>query len=196
MIDLSYISGFYESPLRDNPGFARHIVKEYIQLMALDYLSSTPYIRKMTFIGGTNLRLVKGIDRFSEDLDFDIKGMSAEEFKAMTDDVILFLQRSGLPAEPRDRENPRLTAYRRNIYFPQLLFDLSLTGHREERFLLKVEAQNQGVHYTPQIATVDRCGFFFPLPVPPDSVLLSMKLAALLARSKGRDFMMSCTLWL
>ncbi len=27
----------------------------------------------MTFIGGTNLRLAKGIDRFSEDLGFDCK---------------------------------------------------------------------------------------------------------------------------
>ncbi|MGM9790937.1 MAG: hypothetical protein ACI3Y4_00870 [Candidatus Cryptobacteroides sp.] len=33
-----------------------------------------------------------------------------------------------------------------------------------------------------------RCGFFFSLPVPPDSVLLSMKLSALLSRAKGRDF--------
>ena len=70
MIDLNYISGFFAKPLRENPAFAKHIVKEYIQLMVLDYLSSTPYIRKLSFIGGTNLRLVKGIDRFSEDLDW------------------------------------------------------------------------------------------------------------------------------
>jgi hypothetical protein len=38
--------------------------------MILDYLSSTPSIQKMAFIGGTNLRLVKGIDRFSEEFGF------------------------------------------------------------------------------------------------------------------------------
>lgn len=53
MIDLNYISGFFAAPLRENPS-AKHIVKEYIQLMVLDYLSSTPYIRKLAFIGGTN----------------------------------------------------------------------------------------------------------------------------------------------
>ncbi len=55
--------------MRDNALLNKHMLKEYIQLMILDYLSSTPYMRKMAFIGGTNLRLFKGIDRFSEDLD-------------------------------------------------------------------------------------------------------------------------------
>ncbi len=106
----------------------------------------------------------------------------------MTDGVVTFLQRSGIRVEDRDRENPRLSAFRRNIYFPEFLFELGLTGHREERFLLKIEAQEQGVSYPVERKYVQRCGFFFSLPVPPDSVLLSMKLSALLARAKGRDF--------
>ena len=106
----------------------------------------------------------------------------------MTDEVLTFLKRSGLNAEAKDRENPKLTAFRRNIHFPQLLFDLSLTGHRDERFLIKIEAQDQGVEYAPVIVNVKGAGFFFPLPVPPDGVLCAMKLSALLSRSKGRDF--------
>lgn len=188
MIDLKYIDGFFPEPLRANPAFSRHIIKEYIQLMVLDYLSATPYIKKMAFIGGTNLRLVKGIDRFSEDLDFDVRGMSEQEFMNMTDDILSFLRRSGLNVEARDKQNARLSAFRRNIYFPQLLFDLQLTGHKEERFLLKIEAQDQGVPYEPKMVNVSGCGFFFPLPVPPDDILLSMKLSALLTRAKGRDF--------
>ncbi|MCM1170363.1 MAG: nucleotidyl transferase AbiEii/AbiGii toxin family protein [Bacteroides sp.] len=188
MIDLKYIGGFFPDPLRANPAFAKHIIKEYIQLTVLDYLSSTPHIKKMAFIGGTNLRLVKGIDRFSEDLDFDVHGMPEREFLDMTDDVLSFLRHSGLNVEARDKQNERLSAFRRNIHFPQLLFDLKLTGHKEERFLLKIEAQDQRVAYEPVMVNVRGCGFFFPLPVPPDSVLLSMKLSALLARAKGRDF--------
>lgn len=88
----------------------------------------------------------------------------------------------------RDKNNSKLTAFRRNIHFPQLLFDLQLTGHKEERFLLKIEAQNQGVSYEPETVNVSGCGFFFSLPVPSDGILLSMKLSALLSRAKGRDF--------
>ena len=32
------------------------------------------------------------------------------------------------------------------------------------------------------------CGYFFPFPVPSDGVLCSMKMAAMFARAKGRDF--------
>ena len=90
--------------------------------------------------------------------------------------------------EPRDTPNPKLTAFRRNLHFPQMLFDLGLTGHREERFLIKVEAQDQGVAYVPQSANVNRMGFFFNLQVPPIDILCAMKLSAVLTRHKGRDF--------
>lgn len=53
---------------------------------------------------------------------------------------------------------------------------------------MKIEAQDQGVDYAREMAIVQRNGFSFPVPVPPLSVLLSMKLCALLTRQKGRDF--------
>ncbi|MFO7882762.1 MAG: nucleotidyl transferase AbiEii/AbiGii toxin family protein [Kosmotogaceae bacterium] len=79
-------------------------------------------------MGGTNLRLTKGIDRFSEDLDFDCKNLSSEEFIKMIDDVIIFLQRFGFRIETRDKPNDKLKAFRRNIFFPELLFELGLSS--------------------------------------------------------------------
>lgn len=188
MIDLNYINGFYPPPIAQNASFQKHLLKEYIQLMVLDYLATSPYISKLAFIGGTNLRLIKGIDRFSEDLDFDCKALSEQEFMKMTDDVVAYLQHSGLNVVTRDKVNAKLTAFRRNIYFPEFLFELGLSGHKEERFLLKIEAQDQGVDYPIEMKSVQRCGFFFSLPTPSDSVLLAMKFSAILARAKGRDF--------
>lgn len=178
MIDLNYINSFFPAPIAGNATFQKHILKEYVQLMVLDYLATSPYISKLAFIGGTNLRLIKGIDRFSEDLDFDCKDLTDDEFKEMTDGVLTFLYRSGINVEARDKANPKLSAFRRNIYFPEFLFELGLTGNQLD----------QGVNYPIEKKHVQRCGFFFSLPVPPDSVLLSMKLSALLARAKGRDF--------
>lgn len=178
MIDLNYINSFFPAPIAGNATFQKHILKEYVQLMVLDYLATSPYISKLAFIGGTNLRLIKGIDRFSEDLDFDCKDLTDDEFKEMTDGVLTFLHRSGINVEARDKANPKLSAFRRNIYFPEFLFELGLTGNQLD----------QGVNYPIEKKHVQRCGFFFSLPVPPDSVLLSMKLSALLTRAKGRDF--------
>lgn len=188
MISLEAIKNFFPANLRNNAWSHKYLLKEYIQLMILDYLSSTPYIRKLTFIGGTCIRLTKGIDRFSEDLDFDIKACSQEEFVKMTDDVIRFLQNNGLNALAKDSKNPNLKTFRRNIHFPELLFDLGLSGHKEERFLIKIESQDQLVDYPSQIVNIKGAGFYFPLPVPPDAILCAMKISAMIDRKKGRDF--------
>ena len=195
MIDIKQLLPYYPKPIAENASFHKHILKEYVELLTLEHLSQTHYAPKLVFIGGTCLRLVHGIDRFSEDLDFDCKNLSYDEFIQMTDDLIDFLRGNGLTAEVRDKENARLTAYRRNIYFPGLLFEMNLTGHREERFLMKIEAQDQGVSYVPETAIVNRNGFLFTVSVPTKSVMLSMKLSALLARAKGRDFYDTIFLW-
>lgn len=188
MIQIAQIKNYFPPQVRDHAVFYKYMLKEYLQLMILDYLSSTSYVQKTVFIGGTNLRLVKGIDRFSEDLDFDCKHFSEKEFMEMTDGILLFLERSGYRVEARDKSSSKLTAFRRNIHFPELLFDMGLSGHKEERFLIKVESQDQGIAYEPVIIDISGCGFFFPFPVPSDGVLCSMKVAAMLSRSKGRDF--------
>ena len=164
------------------------MLKEYVQLLILDFLSSLAYVGNIAFIGGTSLRLVKGIDRFSEDLDFDCKNFTESDFLKMTDDILVFLQRSGFRVATHDKQNEKLTAFRRNIYFPELLFEMGLSGYKEERFLIKIETQNQGFDYKRNMVNIKRLGFFFPFPAPPDGVLCAMKISALLSRAKGRDF--------
>ena len=188
MIQIELIKNFFPAEIRENASFRKYMLKEYIQLLILDFLSTTPFIKKLAFIGGTNLRLIQGIDRFSEDLDFDCKDFSREEFIEMTDAVINFLKRYGLRVEVRDRENKKLTAFRRNIHFPELLFELGLSGHKEERFLIKIESEYQQMPYKPVLVNIKGCGFYFPFPAPPDSILCSMKISAMLCRQKGRDF--------
>lgn len=188
MIDIQGIKEFFPPGIRDKAEYQKLMLKEYIQCQILEYLSNTPYISKLSFIDGTNLRLIKHIDRFSEDLDFDCKNMSKEEFLSMTDGVIRYLTNLGYIVEPKDWEHDGLTAFRRSIYFPQLLFSLGLSGYKNARFLLKIEMQDQEVAYKTVPAFVQSCGFYFPVPVPPDDILCSMKLSALWNRSKGRDF--------
>lgn len=188
MIDIEYIRSFFPPIIASQSRFDRYMLKEYLQLQILDHLSTTSYINKISFIGGTNLRIVQGIDRFSEDLDFDCKDLSEEEFMTMTDSVVNYLRNNNIDVETRDKPNPRLTAFRRNLYFPQMLFNLGLTGHRDERLLLKIETQNQGVAYQPIVVNINKMGFFFSIQVPPLDVLCAMKFSAILSRQKGRDF--------
>ena len=187
MIPLDSIAMFFPPELRGTQ-FARHRLKEYVERLALDWISGTSWMKRLVFIGGTNLRLVAGIDRFSEDIDFDCKDFSPNDFIAMTDGLVAHFRRNGIPAEAKEREGERVAAFRRSISVPGFLHSLGLSGHREEKFLLEIECQDQGIPYERRTASVSGCGFFFPVAVPPESVLCAMKAAALLSRGTGRDY--------
>ena len=162
MIQIDQIKRFFPLFLQDNPVYYKYMLKEYIQLLILDYLSNKSYVQKLTFIGGTNLRLIKGIDRFSEDLDFDCKNLSKEDFYEITNDVVVYLKRNGYKVEIRDKNDEKLKAFRRNIYFPEFLFDVGLSGHREERFLIKIDSQDQQIEYPREIRNIKVVDCFSP----------------------------------
>lgn len=188
MIAIDSIKNFFPPSLSNDIEYQKLMLKEYLQCQILEHLSNSRYITKLSFIGGTNLRLIKHIDRFSEDLDFDCKNISESEFLSMTDGVIRYLSNLGYEVEPKLREHDALIAFRRSIYFPQLLFTLNMSGYRNAKFLIKIEMQDQEFLYKPVPAFVQSCGFYFPIPVPPDDIMCAMKLSAVLNRSKGRDF--------
>jgi hypothetical protein len=152
MLNIEQIQNYFPPQIRENPAHKKYVVKEYIQLMILNFLATSKFAKKITFIGGTNLRLVKGIDRFSEDLDFDCKDFYAEDFAEMSQSVLTFLKRSDIQAETREKQSEKLIAFCSRIYFPELLFDLGLSAYKEERFLIKLESQNQEFEYIPQMA--------------------------------------------
>ena len=179
---------FYPPAIAQNKAFDPMILKEYIQCQTLEFLSRQPDAAEMAFIGGTCLRLVHDINRFSEDLDFDCKNLDQTRFLRLTDNLLVYLEKSGYKVEAKDKECEKLTALRRSIYFPELLYSMHLSGYREQRFLLKVETQDQKVEYPLETVFLNRCGFLFPLKVAPVSVLCAMKVIAVLNRGKGRDF--------
>src|SRR3989344_2972574 len=65
-----------------NPLYLRSSIKEYLQIIVLDYIYRTnEYKSNLIFTGGTCLRHLYGIDRLSEDLDFDYLDLvNSEEF--------------------------------------------------------------------------------------------------------------------
>lgn len=61
----------------------RAIIREYLQVKFLTGLYRLPGCQNLAFIGGTSLRLLRGLDRFSEDLDFDNFGLSPVKTKVL-----------------------------------------------------------------------------------------------------------------
>jgi predicted nucleotidyltransferase component of viral defense system len=189
MINFEEIKSFYSEGLRKNPVHFEYMLKEYFHYRMLDIIFSGENASRLSFIGGTNLRILHHIQRFSEDLDFDCFNLSRNEFISMTDTVIDRLTREGINVEADDKEKDKnLVAYRRNIVFPGLLFDLGFTGHREKKLLIKIECEPHHYEYEPEKPIIQKFNVFTQIFAPSPSILLSMKTGAVLERGKGRDF--------
>ena len=58
MIPLDSIRGFFPPVLR-TPAFDRHLLKEYVECLALEWIARSAWARNLTFIGDTCLRLTR-----------------------------------------------------------------------------------------------------------------------------------------
>ena len=115
MESIDNIRIFYPPAIAQNKAFDSMILKEYIQCQTLEYLSRQPDAAGMAFIGGTCLRLVHGINRFSKVLDFDCKNLDHTRFLQLTDNLLTYLEKSGYKVDAKDKESEKLTAFRRSI---------------------------------------------------------------------------------
>jgi predicted nucleotidyltransferase component of viral defense system len=189
MINFDEIKTFFADSLRRNPLHIEYMLKEYFHYRMLDTIFSSEYASRLSFIGGTNLRILHHIQRFSEDLDFDCFELSRGEFIQLTDKVITKLREEGIKVEVEDKEKDlKINAFRRNIIFPGLLFELGLTGHREKKLLIKIECEPHHYVYEPTKPIIQKFNVFTQIFAPPSDTLLSMKTVAVLERGKGRDY--------
>ncbi len=189
MISFDEIKSFFAGSLRRNPSHLEYMLKEYFQYRMLDIIFSGEYASRLSFIGGTNLRILHHIQRFSEDLDFDCFQLSREEFYQLSDKVIERLREEGIKVEAEDKgKDLKITAFRRNVIFPGLLFELGLTGHREKKLLIKIECEPHHYRYEPSKPIIQKFNIFTQIFAPSPDILLSMKIGAVLERGKGRDY--------
>ena len=168
-------------------GFRSNILKEYLQYRILDIIYSSRYAGELVFLGGTAIRIVHQGQRFSEDLDFDNKGLDEGGFESVSRLIKQELSKEGYTVEVK---NVFKDAYHCYIKFPGILFDHNLSGHKQERILIQIDAQSQGYDYSPDKYLINKFGIFRYVNAVPVSLLLSQKIFTCLnrKREKGRDF--------
>jgi len=174
---------------------SKGIFVEYLQYEFLDSLFKLPGSEKLSFIGGTAIRIIYESQRFSEDLDFDNFGLSASAFSSLADKACAEMRLKGFSLERSHvTRGPHYHCY---IKFPGLLQSLGLTGHREEKIHLSLDSEKKKKIVTPQIKLLNKFGIYRNIPVNPADILLAQKLLAILyrCREKGRDFYDASFLW-
>jgi predicted nucleotidyltransferase component of viral defense system len=167
--------------------FRELLLKEYLQHKILEIIFSGKYADRLSFIGGTCLRIIHGNRRFSEDLDFDHFDLKESDFEFIASSVKKQLQKEGYDVETK---NVYTGAYHCYIRFPGLLFNENLSGYKEEKILIQLDTEAQNVKYTPEKFILNKFDVFTSINITAKDLLLSQNIFALLnrKRKKGRDF--------
>ncbi len=184
MLDLAQIESFYPESLRP---FKRNLLREYLQYKILEMIYDSEFGAKLVFMGGTAIRIVHANTRFSEDLDFDNLGLSPDEVEHLTRLIQRRLELEGYEVEIKNVFRKASTC---EIKILDVLFAYGLSGHRQEKLLIKLNAEAQGFSYPPDKTILNKFDVFLRINVAPADILLAQKIYAAFNRRRpvGRDF--------
>lgn len=183
MLDLKHIESFYPPRLRL---FKRNILREYLQYKILEQIFGSPWAGKLVFMGGTAIHLLHGNTRFSEDLDFDNRGMDGVSFRELGDFIVKALTRQGYDVEIKTVVKSALHLH---VRFSRVLFDTGISRHRDEVMTVQVDAEPQNYSYAPDKVLLSRFDVFTRIAAVPAKLLVAQKITCLFTRKRplGRD---------
>jgi len=184
MLELRQIESFFPEELRH---FKRSLLREYLQYKILEAVFASRHGQKLVFMGGTAIHIVHGLPRFSEDLDFDNRGLTKADFSALTQEVARKLTLEGYIIQTGTSFKGAFSA---DIKVKGALFHEGLSGHQDEKILIKLDAEPQNFKYSAGRMVIGKFDVFTSVNVVPADILLAQKFHAILARKRamGRDF--------
>lgn len=165
-----------------------NIMREYLQAYILKVMHDEGVFRSAAFLGGTALRFLYGLPRFSEDLDFSSVGKMSVNFAALLKKIMFELAAAGYDASVA--YNDQKTVNSAFVKFSGLMFDAGISPLKSQKFSIKVEIDSnppEGAVFETRIVNK-----YFPISFLSYEVnsLFTGKLHALLSRkyAKGRDY--------
>lgn len=118
---------------------ARNLVREYLQARILQFLQENGLFHYWIFHGGTALRFLFMLPRYSEDLDFALMKTKtkAAEFNKSFSNIKNWFEAEAYQIETRIKETRAVkSAF---IRFPGLLNELGISSHPREVLSIKIE---------------------------------------------------------
>jgi len=184
MLSLKQIESFYPEYLRP---FKKNLLREYLQYKILEFIFDSRYGENLAFMGGTALRVIHSNDRFSEDLDFDNRGLTQDKFELLTDVISKKLRYEGYTVEVN---NVFKGAYRSYVKITNILYEYGISNHKNEKLLIQVDTEPQRIKYNPEKVIINKFDVFIRVNTVPSDMLLSQKIACIFTRKRpmGRDF--------
>ena len=169
------------------------LVREYLQARILEALQRAGAFEHWAFLGGTALRFLYRLPRFSEDLDFSrTTAMKPGESMRAEFDRYVARIKSAFESEAYDvdvRDRPDAAVQSAFVGFPGLLHELGLSPHQGQKITIKIEIDSNPPPHASTTTSLVRRHVLLNLLHYDKPSLLAGKLHALVHRShvKGRD---------
>lgn len=121
-----------------DPLAGRNILREYLQARVLEGLQRAGAMSALAFQGGTALRFLYGLPRYSEDLDFALEGArESYDLKAWMAGIARQFEREGYEVTGSLRD--RSVVHSGWLRFRAVLHDAGLSAHRDEILGVKLD---------------------------------------------------------
>lgn len=171
-----------------SPNKKRALIREYLQTKIITDLYDKEESRKLSFIGGTSLRLLRGLDRFSEDLDFDNLGLSFPQIKEVFGEIAADLGKSDFSATYIMKSTNGSGIG--DLKFPDVLFQLKISAHRSEKLSVKINYMTPRIKPASEFVVLTRFGFVQNVLTNTRETLCAQKIRAIIQRKdpQPRDF--------
>ena len=184
---LTYESLIEQAVLREMPQTKiRGILREYLQVLILKELYKTTLGKKLYFTGGTYLRLVHNLKRFSEDLDFNTNTLTKREFEGLNNKIVKELERIGI-------ESKVTYTHWQNIYvaelsFPKIEKNYSVVSKYSKKrgIVIKLEANKLKSRIENKTEVISGFAQTYPCVCTDKGILFADKIDALIKKNRGR----------
>jgi predicted nucleotidyltransferase component of viral defense system len=165
-----------------------HLVRESLQVLILKIIYDSGIFRNLAFVGGTALRLLFNLRRFSEDIDFSLIEKKGYDFNKLLQKLCYQLKSYGFDVDLK--ENYQKTGQSIMFKFKNVLYDLKLSNLKTQKLFIRVEIDtNPPSGFKTDISLINKFYVFTVIHYDIPS-LYAAKLHACFFRKyiKGRDF--------
>ncbi len=188
-----------------------HLLREFLQILILKILRDKGAFENIVFLGGTALRIVHKLRRYSEDLDFSLQKSKGYDFINLINKLQNEFKHYGLDLVVKTKiATAKSTKTIKNqdpstmtingqdpsnidsaqIKFPELLYKLGLSPLKDQNISIKIEIDTNPPKGANTKIKILNEHFIFEVVVHDIPSLMAGKLAAIFCREydKGRDY--------
>lgn len=184
---LTYESLIEQAKLREMPHTKiRGILREYLQILILKEIYRDEAGKRLYFTGGTYLRLVHNLKRFSEDLDFNIDKMRQKEFEKLLLKVGNELKRVGLEVKVQFAHWQKVLVSKLTFSNVEERYNVISRYSKKEGIVIKIESNRPTWKIESETQTISGFGEFYPCICTDRSALFADKIDALIKKDRAR----------